>query len=146
MSYPFGENILPKCDYNPEAFLYKFTHNLGPNPSNMWYTGMHGLKKFESSYDGTYWNSSTDEEFKWLLETYPEEFTYEILKFGTMQDMFFEENLYLTEHDAAKNKMSWNKTNGILYKTDELPRLDIIDGLVCDAYNKKNPNRKNVKI
>jgi hypothetical protein len=88
-NYPFGKNILPECDYNPEAFTYKFTHNLGPNPSNKWYVGMHGLKEHESPYDGSYWNSSTDEEFKELLETHSEEFTYEILKFGTMKDQFF---------------------------------------------------------
>ena len=145
-NYPFGKNILPECDYNPEAFTYKFTHNLGPNPSNKWYVGMHGLKEHESPYDGSYWNSSTDEEFKELLETHPEEFTYEILKFGTMKDQFFEENKFLTKHNAAKNSMSWNKTNGILFQTEEPPRLDVIEDLVKDAYSKKNPNRKNIKI
>ena len=112
--YPFGKNILPECDYNPEAMTYVFTHNLGLNPSNKWYGGMHGFKEHESPYDGTYWNSSTDEEFKELLETKPEEFTYEILKFGSMQDIFSKENAHLTKRNpegALKNPMSWNKTN-----------------------------------
>ena len=148
-NYPFGKNILPECDYNPEAIVYVFTHNLGPNPSNKWYAGMHGLKEHESPYDGTYWNSSTDEEFIELLETKPEEFTYEIFKFGSMQNMFSEENAYLTKRNpegALKNPMSWNKTNGILYQTEQPPRLDVIEDLVKDAYSIKNPNRKNVKI
>jgi hypothetical protein len=148
-NYPFGKNILPECDYNPEAMTYVFTHNLGPNPSNKWYGGMHGFKEHESPYDGTYWNSSTDEEFKELLETKPEEFTYEILKFGSMQNMFNAENAYLTKRNpegALKNPMSWNKTNGILFQTEEPPRLDIIEDLVKDVYSKKNPNLKNVKI
>jgi len=144
--YPFGKNILPECEYSPEAFLYKFTHNLGPNPTNKWYVGMHGLKDHESPYDGSYWNSSTDEDFKLLLETNPEEFTYEILNFGSMQEMFRLENDYLTKHNARKNKKSWNKTNGILYQTLDLPRLELIDDLAREAYNPENPNKKNIKL
>ena len=147
--YPFGKNILPECDYNPEAMTYVFTHNLGLNPSNKWYGGMHGFKEHESPYDGTYWNSSTDEEFKELLETKPEEFTYEILKFGSMQNMFSSENAYLTKRNpdgALKNPMTWNKTNGIAYHTKELPRLEVINDLIKDAYDRKNPNLKEMKI
>ena len=147
--YPFGKNILPECDYNPEAMTYVFTHNLGPNPSNKWYSGMHGFKEHESPYDGTYWNSSTNEEFKELLETKPEEFTYEILKFGSMQNMFSSENAYLTKRNpdgALKNPMTWNKTNGIAYHTKELPRLEVINDLIKDAYDRKNPNLKEMKI
>tara|TARA_Y100001963_G_scaffold158767_1_gene259631 strand:+ start:1200 stop:2534 length:1335 start_codon:yes stop_codon:yes gene_type:complete len=145
-SYPFGKNVLPECDYSPEAIHYKFTHNLGPNPTNKWYSGMHGLKEYESAYDGSYWNSSTDKNFKNLLETNPEEFTYEILNFGSMQEMFKAESLYLTKHKARTNKKSWNKTNGIDFQTVELPRLALIDELAREAYNPKNPNKKNMKV
>lgn len=150
MSYPFGNNIIPEIDYNPEAFVYEFVHNLGSNPSNKMYTGMHGLKEHESAFDGMYWNSSTDEGFKDLLESKPEEFTYRIIRFGSMREMFKLENEILLGFDnglgAAKSKKSWNKSNGICFTTPELPRLDLINDLVKDAYNKKNPNLKKMKI
>mgnify|MGYP006163078979 CR=1 FL=1 len=150
MSYPFGENILPKCDFNPEAFVYEFVHNLGLNPSGKVYTGMHGLKEFESPYDGLYWNSSTDEDFKEMLQTKSKEFTYRIIKFGSMREMFKLENEILLSFDnglgAKKSKKSWNKSNGILFQTPELPRLYVIDDLVKNAYSKKNPNLKTMKI
>ena len=139
MSYPFGNTIIPDIDLVPEAFLYKFTHI----PTGMWYRGMHGLKENESPFDGTYWNSSSDEDFKLLLETKPLEFEYEITNYGTMREMFKLENETLTKLDAQNCKLSWNKWNGFIYETEELPRLKLIDKLAKDAYD-KNSNLERV--
>ena len=81
MTYPFGEVKIKDTDLTPEAFIYKFTHK----PSGKWYIGMHGLKEGESHLDGAYWNSSTDDEFKELLEEKPKEFLYEISEYGSME-------------------------------------------------------------
>jgi len=132
MNYPFGEvKIMDAGDLVPEAFMYKFTHK----PTNRWYIGMHGLKSNESAFDGAYWNSSTDEDFQELLETQPEEFLYEITNVGSMKEMFKLENETLTKLNAAQDPLSWNKWNGFVYQTEELPRLDLIDKLATDAYN-----------
>ena len=58
----------------PPAFIYRFTYI----PTGQWYRGYHGLKQHESPFDGTYWNSSKDEEFQRLLEEEPENFKYEM--------------------------------------------------------------------
>ena len=136
MSYPFGE-----VDFGPTqndipcaAFIYKFTHLI----TAKWYRGMHGLKEDEGPQDGTYWNSSTDEEFKRLLETEPENFRYEITHCGSMQEMFKLENEILTELNAAADPLSWNKWNGFVYNTPELPRLSLIDDLATQAYDKNS--------
>jgi len=144
MSYPFGEvEILDSGDLSPAAFLYTFTHM----PTNMWYKGMHGLKENESMYDASYWNSSTDKEFQNLLELKPEEFKYEITHFGSMGEMFKLENQILTKLNAAGDKLSWNKWNGFVYDTPELPRLQLIDKLASDAYDVKSDlERKVMKI
>jgi hypothetical protein len=134
MTYPFGEVKIKDTDLTPEAFIYKFTHK----PSGKWYLGMHGLKEGESHLDGAYWNSSTDDEFKELLEEKPKEFLYEISEYGSMEMIYKKENKILESLDAAKNKMSYNKWNGIKYESEELPRLDVIDKLAKDAYDKKS--------
>ena len=134
MTYPFGEVKIKETDLMPEAFIYKFTHK----PTSRWYLGMHGLKEDESHRDGAYWNSSTDEEFKELLQTKPQEFLYEISEYGTVSAIYKKENELLESLNAAKEKMSWNKWNGIKYQSEELPRLDLIDKLATDAYDKES--------
>ena len=143
MTYPFGEVKIKETDLMPEAFLYKFTHK----PTSRWYLGMHGLKEDESHRDGAYWNSSTDEEFKELLQTKPQEFLYEIFEYGTVSAIYKKENELLESLNAAKEKMSWNKWNGIKYQSEELPRLDLIDKLATDAYDKESDlERKKEKV
>ena len=149
MSFQFGKTIITDAalEGNHEAHCYKFTHAFGPNPTGMWYRGMHGLGEHESSLDGAYWNSSTNKEFIELLETKPEEFLYEIDHVGSMQKMFQLEHEILAELDAANDPMSWNKWNGIKYKTKELPRLDLLDRLAKDAYDKNSGlHRETVKV
>ena len=132
MSYPFGEvNIIDSGDLIPEAFMYKFTHKY----TKMWYIGMHGLKTNESAFDGAYWNSSTHEDFKELLEIKPEEFLYEITNVGSMMEMFKLENETLTKLDAQNEILSWNKWNGFQYESEELPRLELINKLALAAYD-----------
>ena len=143
MTYPFGEVKIKETDLMPEAFLYKFTHK----PTSRWYLGMHGLKEDESQRDGAYWNSSTDEEFKELLQTKPQEFLYEIFEYGTVSAIYKKENELLESLNAAKEKMTWNKWNGIKYQSEELPRLDLIDKLATDAYDKESDlERKKEKV
>ena len=143
MTYPFGEVKIKETDLMPEAFIYKFTHK----PTSRWYLGMHGLKEDESHRDGAYWNSSTDEEFKELLQTKPQEFLYEISEYGTVSAIYKKENELLESLTAAKYPMSWNKWNGIKYQSEELPRLDLIDKLATDAYDKESDlERKKEKV
>ena len=135
MSYPFGEVVFAEAgDRSVAAFIYIFLYV----PTGQWYLGMHGLKENEAPWDGTYWNSSTNKEFLELLETEPENFKYSITHYGSMQEMFKLENETLTKLDAAADPLSWNKWNGFVYETPELPRLDLIDKLATDAYDKKS--------
>ena len=103
MTYPFGEVKIKETDLMPEAFIYKFTHR----PTSRWYLGMHGLKEDESHLDGAYWNSSSDEEFKELLQTKPHEFLYEISQYGNMEMIYKKENEILESLDA-KSPVSHN--------------------------------------
>ena len=149
MSFPFKETKIAEeaRKGNHSAHCYKFSHVFGPNPSGMYYRGMHGLKEHESSFDGAYWNSSTDKEFIELLETKPEEFLYEIDHVGSMQEMFKLENELLTKADAASDPMSWNKWNGFKYKTKERPRLKLIEKLAKDAYDENSGlERESVRV
>lgn len=135
MSYPFGEVVFADAgDRSVAAFLYKFLHM----PTGKWYIGMHGLKENESPFDGSYWNSSTNQEFLNLLEAEPENFKYEILSYGSMREVFKLENEILTELNAAGDPLSWNKWNGFVYETEELPRLDLIDSLATESYDKNS--------
>jgi hypothetical protein len=135
MSYPFGEvEIAESGDRSVEAFKYDFTHIL----TGQYYDGMHGLKENESPWDGTYWNSSTSDEFAELLEKEPENFRYRITHYGSMKEIFKIENEILTKKDAAADPLSWNKWNGFVYETPELPRLDLIDELATKAYDKNS--------
>lgn len=144
MYFKFAEIEIPELsDNHPEAYNYMITHK----PTGMWYFGMHTLKENESIYDGAYLNSSTDKSFLELLETRPEEFKLEILNTGSTREMLNLENETLIEFDAKNNPKSWNKSNGFRYKTEELPRLDLIDKLAADAYNPNSDlERKNEKV
>tara|TARA_R110001583_G_scaffold83793_8_gene221022 strand:- start:2077 stop:3366 length:1290 start_codon:yes stop_codon:yes gene_type:complete len=136
MNYPFRKvNFGPThSDIPCDAFIYKFTHF----PTLKWYIGMHGLKENEGPQDGSYWNSSSDDEFKRLLETEAHNFDYEITHCGSMQEMFKLENEILTELNAAADPLSWNKWNGFVYNTPELPRIDFIDALAAQVYDKNS--------
>ena len=140
----FGETkFSPLGDITFDAFLYKLTHI----PTKRWYIGMHGLKENEAAHDGAYLTSSTDKELLELLETHPEEFLYEITNYGSMREMFKLENETLTKLDAQSDKLSFNKWNGFVYETPELPRLDLIEELADNAYDVNSSLiRKQVKV
>ena len=118
----------------PPAFIYRFTYI----PTGQWYRGYHGLKQHESPFDGTYWNSSKDEEFQRLLEEEPENFKYEITHYGSVTEMIALEHKLLKEERSTPEgkKLSWNQWNGIEPEGIELPDLKYIDKLANDAYDK----------
>ena len=133
MSYPFGEVNFGNPQTNDfDAFCYLFEHIPGKLPS---YYGMHGLKEGETHTDGTYYHSSTSEEFKTELAKNPKDWRYTIDWFGYISDAYEHEHNFLTSVNAAKSPDWYNKSNGIPQKRNEPPRVSLLEGLAEQAYD-----------
>tara|TARA_A100001388_G_scaffold277522_1_gene269201 strand:- start:395 stop:1699 length:1305 start_codon:yes stop_codon:yes gene_type:complete len=133
MSYPFGEVNFGNPQTNDfDAFCYLFEHIQGKKPS---YYGMHGLKDGETHTDGTYYHSSTSEEFKTELAKNPKEWRYTIDWFGYISDAYIHEHKFLTSVNAAKSPDWYNKSNGIPQKRKEPPRVSLLQELADQAYD-----------
>ena len=59
-----------------------------------------------------YWNSSTDGDFKKVLADSNSNLTFRVLAYGSAKEMLQKEHELLTDENAKKNPMYWNKTNG----------------------------------
>lgn len=110
-------NLMPKIvegsiamapnEYN--SYLYQWTQT----SNNMKYVGYHT----GSVLDG-YEHSSTNEEFNLAFANPEEEFTIDILAYGSKKEMQQRENLLLSSVDAKNNPEWYNKTNGIQQYVD----------------------------
>ena len=133
MSYPFGEVDFGKPETNDfDAFCYLIEHIPCKLPN---YYGMHGLKDGESHTDGTYWHSSTCDDFKQELAKNPQDWRYTIDWFGYISDAYEYEHNFLTSVNAAKSKDWYNKSNGIPQKRKEPPRVPLLKELANRAYD-----------
>ena len=60
----------------------------------------------------TYWNSSTDGNFRKVLADSNSNLIFKVLAYGSVKEMLQKEHELLTLVDAKNNSMYWNKTNG----------------------------------
>ena len=83
-----------------EAFVYEMTHILNGKK----YTGYH-----PDVFDGTYWGSPTDEEFKLILGGENELIDYKIIKVGLLKDIKNFESKIQSEAKVKSNPDYYNK-------------------------------------
>jgi hypothetical protein len=101
-----------------DSFLYKITCI----KTGKFYIGIH-------KYDNTvYWHSSKNQDFKTKWSDENSEFRYEILKYGTLEEIRNSEETLLETIDARNNQDCWNQFNGTRKKNkvvfDELLETD----------------------
>ena len=97
------EVYIAKGPKSYEAYLYQYT-NLN---NNKLYVGIH------KGYVGDgYWHSSTNKEFGNEFSSSAGNFKFEILNYGSYEEMTVLERNILRNNDAKNNPMFYNKTNG----------------------------------
>ena len=94
---------ITKAPEKYEGYLYRFT-NL---KNNMIYLGVH-----KGFVEDEYWQSSTDGDFVKIFSDSSSELLYEILDYGTYDEMTVKEHTMLKKVDAKNNPMYYNKSNG----------------------------------
>jgi len=97
------EVIIAKAPEVYEAFLYRWTDI----PTSRVYVGVH----MGFVGDG-YWNSATDTELNKLIANKNSQIRYEVLEYGSYEDMTVLENKILSKDDAKNNPKYFNKSNG----------------------------------
>jgi len=97
------ETKITKAPKNYEGYLYRFT-NL---KNNMMYLGVH-----KGFVEDEYWQSSTDKDFTKVFSNSASELLYEILDYGTYDEMTVKEHTVLKKVDAKNNQLYYNKSNG----------------------------------
>tara|TARA_Y100000310_G_C20620384_1_gene782960 strand:+ start:292 stop:1614 length:1323 start_codon:yes stop_codon:yes gene_type:complete len=97
------ETKISKPPKKYEGYLYRFT-NL---KNGMIYLGVH--KGFVEDH---YWQSSTDKDFVKIFSDSSSELLYEILDYGTYDEMTVKEHKILKMVDAKNNPLYYNKSNG----------------------------------
>ena len=111
-------NISKPPTPNYKAFLYKYT-NL---ESGKVYLGIH-----KGSVDDGYYNSSTNGEFKSVYTNSNSSLRYEVLKYGTYDEMKNLEHQILTDADAANSEDYYNRHNGSKAKPQQLRMNKVIE-------------------
>jgi hypothetical protein len=101
-----------------DSFLYKITCL----QTSKFYIGIH-------KHDNTvYWHSSKNQDFKTKWSDENSEFRYEILEYGTLEEIRNSEETLLESIDARNNQDCWNQFNGTRKKNkvvfDELLETD----------------------
>lgn len=132
-------NISEPPTPNYKAFLYKFT-NL---ENGKVYLGIH-----KGSVDDGYYNSSTSDEFKSVYTNSNSSLKYEVLKYGTYDEMKNLEHQILTEADAANSEDYYNKHNGSKARPQQLrmgEALKLYQDIVAGKYDVKDENGEFVK-
>ena len=129
--------IIPPPPLNLIAFLYKILHI----PSGRIYIGMH-------TWDGkVYWFSqkeTKDLSILWGIEKGT--FIYEILEYGTTEQMKEAEARLLELVDATNHQMYFNENNGMMVKNKDLEADSlIVKQLIKDIHDEKWPKTKVTK-
>tara|TARA_B100000575_G_C23084080_1_gene624674 strand:+ start:184 stop:1464 length:1281 start_codon:yes stop_codon:yes gene_type:complete len=124
-----GSIAMAPSEYN--SYLYQWTQK----SNNMKYVGYH-----TGSVLDDYNHSSTNKEFNLAFANPNEEFTIDILAYGSKIEMQQQENILLSKVDAKNNPEWYNKTNGIQRYTDI--DLDKCKDLVKDIRDGKFRTRK----
>jgi hypothetical protein len=114
-----------------EGYLYRFT-NLNDNRV---YVGVH------KGYVGDgYWHSSTDVEFNKIFSDSSSNLKFEILQYGSYDEMTVSERKILKDNDAKSNSMFINKSNGSAKFTQ--PDTDMMIELANRILNNEFPITK----
>lgn len=114
-----------------EAYLYCYT-NLNNNKVYV------GIRK---GYVGDgYWHSSTNTEFGKEFENSNGNFKFEILEYGSYEEMTVSERSILKKNDAKNNPLFYNKSNGSAKFFQ--PDVDLMKELVDNILNGKFPTTK----
>jgi hypothetical protein len=114
-----------------EGYLYRFT-NLDDNKV---YVGVH------KGYVGDgYWHSSTDTEFNKIFSDSSSNLKFEILEYGSYDEMTVSERKILKDNDAKNNPMFINKSNGSAKFTQ--PDVDMMKELADMILSRKFPITK----
>tara|TARA_B100000524_G_C23630543_1_gene362970 strand:+ start:52 stop:1371 length:1320 start_codon:yes stop_codon:yes gene_type:complete len=87
------------CIGKYSAYVYKYTNTT----NGKWYVGYH-----IGQFDGSYWHSSQNDEFKKVFSGSKPVLTLEILSIGLIIDMKNLESKILTEQKVKKNPLSYN--------------------------------------
>ena len=99
------ERIIKENPENHEAFVYLYTKQNAKPGEKQFYGGFH-----KGHPNDGYHHSSTDDDLD--LDIAKHDFTFEVLHWGTLDEMITKENTILKESNAAKNPEWYNKTNG----------------------------------
>lgn len=129
--------IIPPPPKNLIAFLYRIFHI----PSGRTYIGMH-------TWDGkVYWFSQKETKDLSILWGQEEgTFEYEILEYGTTEQMKEKEALLLELVDATNDQMYFNENNGMRVKNKDLENDSlVVKQLIEDIKNNKWPAVKVTK-
>ena len=111
-----------------EAYLYRFV-NLNNHKT---YVGVH-----KGSADDGYLHSSTNQEFKEALQQ--DDFSREILEYGSYKEMSQREHVMLSEVDAKNNETYYNLSNGFSqYNEPDLDKVTNLFNSIKDGLYQKN--------
>jgi|SRR5210317_501669 hypothetical protein len=105
---PFKETKILPYTNKPEACLYLITNKTNGKK----YEGVHKYKKSEYPGDGTYWHSSKNKEFISVCNNASSHLVYEILRYGSYDEMTYYESEDLKSVNAVSNDMWYNDSNG----------------------------------
>lgn len=113
------ERIIKENPENHEAFVYLYTKLKALPDEKQLYGGLH----LGNTADG-YHHSSTDDDLD--LDIAKHDFKYEILHWGTLDEMKTKEHSMLKLADAAKNSEWYNKHNGAPSVVGEIDLLTLV--------------------
>lgn len=129
--------VLKNMKKNQEAYLYKIT----VKSTKKMYIGWHKGKP-----DGTYYHSSKCPIFR--KDFANKDNDYEILDYGTCQEMATKENEMLLEVDAKNNDDYYNKSNGgglYVKKTKYKSVVELYDAIVEKKFPVKFVKKEKIK-
>lgn len=99
------EKIIKQNPENHEAFVYLYKKLDAKPGEKQFYAGYH-----KGHPNDGYHHSSTDDDLD--LDISKHDFTFEVLHWGTMDEMLTKEHSILKEANAASNSEWYNKSNG----------------------------------
>ena len=114
-----------------DSYIYKITHI----PTNKFYWGKH-------KWDGViYWHSGKCEELNKLWSTESNSFIYEVVEFGSYENISQRESEILDEVFDTKNPLCWNKQRAINKKKDLKKDSELVHNIYENVINGVYPKK-----